>query len=151
MVTVTTAQRVPRLVGFAVATIWLVLAVTVGALVAPDVELGRIGRADLRSLHGATWVILAAIGSSSVVGSVLACGGPGIRSGGFSLGSRSLCCWPGRSTPTLSTGRWPDPDRCPAHASSRSSGTAPSFPGWCSSPPSCTSHRPCCEQETMVG
>jgi hypothetical protein len=72
MVTVTTAQRVPRLVGFAVAKIWLVLAVTVGALVAADVELGRIGRADLRSLHGATWVILAAIGSSSVVGSVLA-------------------------------------------------------------------------------
>jgi len=69
---VTTARRVPRLVGFAVATIWLVLAVTVGALVAADVELGRIGRADLRSLHGATWVILAAIGSSSVVGSVLA-------------------------------------------------------------------------------
>ena len=106
----TTAQRVPRLVGFAVATIWLVLAVTVGALVAADVELGRIGRADLRSLHGATWVILAAIGSSSVVGSVLALRRPRHPVGWLFIGlavTMLLCLgrvWR-RSTSRISCGR----------------------------------------------
>jgi signal transduction histidine kinase len=60
----------PRLTG-TVGGLWLVLTGMAITLVGSDIELGRIGRDDLRSLHGVTWVILVAIVSAAVVGSAL--------------------------------------------------------------------------------
>lgn len=63
--------RASRRVSLAVAAIWVVFLAIFAAVVGTDVEFARIGRSDLRGLHGTTWIIVFAIGSAAVVGSAL--------------------------------------------------------------------------------
>lgn len=61
-----------RRVSLGVRAIWVVLLAIFIGLVLTDVQLDRIGRSDLRSFLGSSWVIMFAIGSAAVVGSALA-------------------------------------------------------------------------------
>jgi hypothetical protein len=77
MADMVTSPQSSRRLTVTVAALWLVLVALAVSLVSSDVGLGRLGRDDLRSLHGTTWVILAAIASAAVVGSALVLQQPG--------------------------------------------------------------------------
>jgi signal transduction histidine kinase len=68
MVAVSHVSRRARII---VGTIWAGYLGIFVALVATDIELGRIGRSDLQSLHGSTWIIIFAICTTAVIGSAL--------------------------------------------------------------------------------